>query len=126
MKRLWVGVVFLGVLLVAGLGLTAVVSSIQEEISGQMSRAGEEVLAGDWEAAVSLAAAAKTKWDQHRRFVASVADHEPLEQMDTLFAELEIYRHQSIPADYAAVCTHISYLSRAIGESHALKWWNLL
>ena len=46
--------------------------------------------------------------------------------MDSLFSELEVYRHRYMSADYAAVCSHLAHISSAIGESHALKWWNLL
>ena len=126
MKRFWLGVGILAVLLAAGIGLSAGIIAVHTGLSEDLDLACEAVQKGDWDTAVTLAESAKAGWLRHRRFVASLVDHEPLEQMDSLFSELEIYRHQQLPTDYAAVCTHLSHLSEAIGESHALTWWNLL
>ena len=126
MKRFWLGVGILMVLLAAGAGLSLNIAGVHNKLSEDLNAACEAVQQGDWDRAVSLAESAKASWSRHRRFVASFVDHEPLEQINTLFSELEIYRHQQLPTDYAAVCTHLSRLSEAIGESHALTWWNLL
>ena len=126
MKRFWLGIGILAVLLAAGIGLTVGITAVHTKLSRDLDGACEAVQKGDWDAAVALAESAKASWMRCRRFVASFVDHEPLEQMDSLFSELEIYRNQHLPTDYAAVCTHLSHLSEAIGESHALTWWNLL
>ena len=126
MKRFWLGVGILAVLLAAGIGLSTQITAVHSKLSRDLSGACQAVQTGDWDTAVTLAESAKARWLRCRRFVASFVDHEPLEQMDSLFSELEIYRPQQLPTDYAAVCTHLSHLSEAIGESHALTWWNLL
>lgn len=126
MKRFWLGVGILAVLLAAGIGLSIGITAVHSGLARDLDAACEAVQKGDWDTSVTLAESAKTSWMRCRRFVASFVDHEPLEQMDRLFSELEIYRHQQLPTDYAAVCTHLSHLSEAIGESHALTWWNLL
>ena len=126
MKRFWLGVGILAVLLAAGISLTVGIAGVHNKLSKDLDGASEAVQRGDWDTAIHLAESAKAQWNRCRRFVASFVDHEPLEQMDSLFSELEIYRQQQLPTDYAAVCTHLSHLSEAIGESHALTWWNLL
>ncbi len=126
MKRLYIGIGILIFLLAGGIGLSAGISAVHTELSEKLEGACIAVQKEDWDTAVTLADTAKTQWETYRHFVASFVDHEPLEQMDSLFSELEIYRNQQLPTDYAAVCTHLSHLAQAIGESHALKWWNLL
>ena len=126
MKRLWFGVALLAALLAAGAGLSFGITALHEQLARQLDDACAAMEQEDWETATALAASAKAKWERSRYFIASCVDHEPLEQLDSLFSELEVYRHRRMSADYAAVCSHLAHISRAIGESHALKWWNLL
>ena len=126
MKRFWFGVALLAALLAAGAGLSFGIPALHEQLAKQLDDACTAMEQEDWETATALAASAKAKWERCRHFVASFVDHEPLEQLDGLFSELEVYRQRYMSADYAAVCSHLAHISRAIGESHALKWWNLL
>lgn len=126
MKRLWIGIIILAVLLAAGIGLSIGIPALHSRLSEALTSACDAAEKGDWETALSLANSAKADWERYQHFVAAFVDHEPLEQMDRLFSELEVYRNQRLPAEYAAVCAHLSHLSKAIGESHALTWWSLL
>jgi hypothetical protein len=58
--------------------------------------------------------------------VAAVTDHEPMEEMDILFAQLPIYYETDSSLNFAAVCSDLSLLMQAIGENQALKWWGVL
>ena len=126
MKRLWFGIGILVLLLCIGIGVTIAMDRHHRNISENMQAAAAAVQSEDWESAAAYAGSAESKWNAWRHFAASFADHEPLEQMDSLFAELKVYENMTMASDYAAVCTHLSELARAIGESHALNWWNLL
>lgn len=126
MKRLWLGVGILAAVLVLGLLLTFGMDAIHKEISDNMTQAAQAALAENWEAAQTQAAKAQKSWQSWRHFVAAFADHEPLEEMDRLFAELSVYRSQQLVPEYAAVCLCLARQAEAIGESHSFNWWHLL
>ena len=126
MTRFWIGIILLLILLGSSIGTTLAIPAFHSRLSQDLESAGKTVLSGDWEKATALADSARAKWERCRHFVASTVDHEPLEQMDSLFSQLEVYQNQLLPGDYAAVCIHLSQLSQAIGESQALNWWNIL
>ena len=124
--RLWIGVAVLLVLLALGIGLMIGVSLQQDELAQTISKAQEAVLARDWEQALPYAQKAQALWENARHFAASFADHAPLEQMDALFSELWIYAKEAMAVEFASVCSYISNLAKAIGESQSVLWWNLL
>ena len=126
MKRLWIGIAFLALLLAAGFGISAGMDDLQNEISRQLTSACQTALAGDLEQASAQANGAKEVWEQYRNLVAAVTDHEPMQEMDTLFAQLPIYYKTHSPLNFAAVCSDLSLLMQAIGENQALKWWGVL
>ena len=126
MKRLWIGVAFLALLLAGGFGINAGMDNLQKEISQQLDAACQTALAGDLEQAAVQANGAREVWEQYRNLVAAVTDHEPMEEMDTLFAQLPIYYETDSSLNFAAVCSDLSLLMQAIGENQALKWWGVL
>jgi hypothetical protein len=126
MKRLWIGIAFLALLLAGGFGISAGMDHLQKDISQQLSTACQTALTGDLEQASIRANGAKTVWEQYRKLVAAVTDHEPMEEMDTLFAQLPIYYETDSPLNFAAVCSDLALLIQAIGENQALKWWGVL
>lgn len=126
MKRLWIGVIILVVLLGAGIGTTVFAVRTQSSISEKLAKASEAALRGEWKTARLLALDAQEKWESLRHGTAAIADHEPMEEIDDLFSQMEIYllTRQQIP--FAACCASLSVLTNAIGESHAVNWWSLL
>ena len=126
MKRFWLGVAILLILLLAGIGSTIFMARFHSDITQDLEKASQAVTAGNWTAALELADQAEARWERGKRAAAAFADHEPLEQMDDVFAQLRLYGRLRLTADYAAACTHLAELARALGESHSLFWWNLL
>ena len=126
MKRLWIGIAFLALLLAGGFGISIGMNNLQKDISQQLTAACQTALTGDLKQAAIQATAAKEVWEQYRNLVATVTDHEPMEDMDTLFAQLPIYYETDSPLNFAAVCSDLSLLIQAIGENQALKWWGVL
>lgn len=126
MNRLWIGIVVLALLLAGGITLAFTLSGVHTQISRDLEAAAAAAQNEDWEQATALAEHARSTWSRYRHFSASFTDHEPLEELDNLFAQLEVFENYPLPADYAALCTHLSRLSGAIAESHCLTWWNLL
>ena len=126
MRRFWIGIVLLSCLLALGIGLCIGIPALHDRLAKQLDDACAAAQLGDWETATALADSARAEWERSRHFVASFVDHAPLEQMESLFSELEIFRNRRLAVDYAAICTNLSHLSKAIGESHKLTWWSFL
>lgn len=126
MKRFWIGVCVLAVLLVSGWVTTAAIERCHAPISQELSMAAQAALTGDWTRAVQLSEDATQKWQRCRDFTAAFADHSVLEEMESLFAEVEIYRQAESYLSFAAVCAHLSRLADAVAQSHLPKWQNLL
>ena len=126
MKRLWIGIAALVVVLGACLWTTFAMNSIHDPISAKLERASEAALAGDWQAAKALARDAQSRWERSRRVTASAADHTPMDEVDGLFAQLPVYARGEEPVDFAAACAQLSKLVTAVGDAHSFNWWNLL
>lgn len=126
MKRLWIGVIILVLLLGAGIGTTVFAVRTHCSISQKLAQASEAALRGKWEEACSVSLDAKKQWETMRHGTAAIADHEPMEEIDDLFSQMDIYllTRQQIP--FASCCASLSVLTNAIGESHAINWWSLL
>lgn len=125
MKKFWAGVAILLILALLGLLSGLALHDLHRELSGALSQAGS-LAATNWEKANALATAAKAKWEKNRHLASAIADHEPLEQMDSLFAQLAVYTHPDQWAQYAAICADLASLAEAVGEEQLLLWWNLL
>ena len=126
MKRGWFGLGLLVFLLLGGLLVTGYMGRGHREISRELEQAAAHALAGDWEEALEEAREAREDWEEGWHFSAAFADHEPMEEMDTLFAQLPIYYETDSPLNFAAVCSDLTLLIQAIGENQALKWWGVL
>ncbi len=126
MKRLWIGILFLAVMLAGGAGIRLGMESLQQEISQQLDSASQQALEGELSQAKARAQEAQRLWEKYRDLVAAVTDHGPMEEMDTLFSQLPIFEKADSAMNYAAVCSELSMLMQAIGENQALHWWGVL
>lgn len=126
MKRFWIGAALLLVLAAMGIGSAVAMARIHGPISETLTLAAAAAQSGDAEKAEALAESARAKWEKNRKFSASCADHEPMEDIDSLFAAMEVYRQQGDTTEFAAACAQLSRLTKAMGDAHALNWWNLL
>ena len=126
MKRLWIGMTILSVLLAIGIGTTIFATRTQSDISQKLNQASEAALEGKWQEARILSQDAKEKWETYRNATAAIADHEPMEEIDDLFSQMEVYwlTQQQVP--FSVCCASLSVLTEAIGEAHAINWWSLL
>lgn len=126
MKRLWIGVGILLILLALGIATTVFAVHTHTSISHTLQQAAEAALTGEWGDAKSLALVAKEVWETHRHTTAAIADHEPMEQIDDLFSQMEVYLLTGQQLPFSACCASLSVLTNAIGEAHAINWWSLL
>ena len=117
MSRTVIGGVLLLALLAASLLVGRHMADVQEPIALQMEQAA--VLTG--EASDRASAQARERWQGHRCFIAAFADHQPMEDIEALFAQLSQLAVEKNP-DYAALCLEIASRARAMAQAHA---WNV-
>lgn len=126
MKRSKFGLWLLIGLLIVGIVCTWAIIRCNEPIVQMVRQAGDAALREDWETAETRMKEAKDLWERQFPFCAALADHEPMEVINGLFAQLEVYAKSRDPQNFAAVCAQLSQDTKAMGEAHGLNWWNLL
>lgn len=126
MKRFWIGISILAVLLVSGWLSQKGMVAVHRPIADDLEQAAQAALEEDWETALPLAAHAHARWKKYHHFTAAFADHNPMDDLDGLFAELEIFGYEREMPHFAAVCLHLHQLADSMAESHGINWWNLL
>ena len=126
MGRFWLGVGILVIFLAGGLWVSHTMDDVHQSIGSTLDAAAEYALDGDLESGFSLAQQARSNWQANWNWVATVADHEPMDEIDGLFSQLDAYRQSQRSIDFAACCARLSALVVAVGEAHSLTWWNLL
>lgn len=109
MKRLWVGILLLLVLLAGTLAVTVAMDRIYAPMA-------EALKAGDLEAA-------EERYGRWRQLTAAFADHGPMEEMDALFARAEICGDEQ---ERKALCAELAQRAKAMSNAHSPTWWNLL
>ena len=91
-----------------------------------LDRAAALAMAEDWPGAREAARQASRSWQENRPFSASVTSHEPMDEIDALFEELEIYGARENGERFAAGCVFLAEKLRDLAYSNRLSWWNLL
>ena len=101
MARGWFGVGILAVFLILGFVIAGQMDDAHLPTGELLSQAAEMTLNGEFEGAVALGMEAKDRWEKQWNGTAAVADHSPMDEVDALFAEMEIYaqtgRNRTLP-----------------------------
>lgn len=126
MKRIWIGLVLTAILIAGGLWTSQTAQQHHLEVSRQLEAAGELVFREDWTEGLALANAAHARWQRLWHPMAAIADHRPMEEIDRVFAELEVYGAARDRTEYCAACARLSQMIKAQGEQGGLNWWSLL
>ena len=126
MNRLWIGIAILLLLMIVGIGFWWGSGTFFRQFSREINAAGEAALSENWAAAGEKAENCQKKWERYRYFWASLTDHAPVEQVQVLFSQLELYERQKLPTEFAACCRSLSREAEAIEETHGLAWWSVL
>ena len=126
MKRLWLGILILLFLLVGSLLVQILLFRVHSDISHDLEQASLAAMSQDWASSLSLARTALSRWQRWHHFTAAFADHNPMDELDSLFAQLPVYAQNREDPHFAATCKELSFLAKAMAESHKLSWWNFL
>ncbi len=126
MKRLWNGAALLVLFLAAGIFSTFATQRFHQGLSRQLEATASAAMAEDWEQTALLLHQCRSRWIRYRNFVAAVASHEPIEEIDSLYDQLEIYFYRRDSQGFALCCAALRHKTRALGEAQSINWWNLL
>ena len=126
MKRLYIGICVLFLLLALGLLTSFSINRMYDPIVQLLEDASQAALREDLSAATEKAEKAKSLWDQCKQATATVADHTPMEEIDHLFAEANIYAQSEELPHFAACCAQLAAMVRDMGDAHKPNLWNLL
>ena len=126
MKRCWFVAMLLAALLFGCLYVTDYMAGVHTPIAREVGKAGEAAMAGSWEHARAELDHARQSWDDVRKTTAAFADHGPMEEIDALFAQLEVAAQWEDALGFSTLCAYLSQSLEAMGEAHGLTWWNLL
>lgn len=126
MNRMWIGAALLVLVLGLGIWVGDRMTGSHLPCAEDLENAAAFAMAEDWQTAGALADRAKENWQKNRRLSAAVTDHEPMDEIDALFEELEIYRAREETSAYCAGCRYLAEHLRDLGNSFRVSWWNLL
>ena len=125
MKRIWFGAALLILLLALGLGSSALMERTHLAHAEDLNRAAELAMEGNWAGAANFAEAAKREWNKKRMLVAALSDHEPMDQIEGLFAQLEVFTEIQDAASFGSTCRYLASQLEALGKSHSFNLQNL-
>ena len=126
MKRIWFGGVLLLVLLVLGIGSSALMRQLQSEQVQRLERAAALAVDGDWAAARTLSTQAKEEWDRKQLLIAALCDHAVMDHIEGLFAQIEVFSEARSAASFSSTCAYLARQLEAVGYSHSFTPENLL
>ena len=125
MKRSIYGFGMLLILLAAGIVSTCYMQQCHEAVKQSLTNAAAHAQVGQWEPAEENLQQAKTLWDEKWGITAALSDHEPMETVNDLLAQLEIFAREQDQTHFCAICAQLQEALNAIGEAHSVAWWNL-
>lgn len=126
MGRIWFGISLLGLLLVLGIGVSSLMERNHLPYSAQLEQAASLSASGLLSEAEGIVRDVQAQWDARTAFLSVLADHEPMEEIEGLFAQLESYADTGDAISYASTCACLSRMMQALGRSHSLDLKNLL
>ena len=125
MKRIWFGAALLCVMLILGLGSSRLMERIHMRQSEDLAHAAECAMEDNWAGAEKYLQSARREWNRNRALIAGLSDHEPMDQAEGLFAQLEIFVAVRDAVSFGSTCRYLSSQLEALGKSHSLILPNL-
>lgn len=125
MSRFRIGVGLLLVLLVVCVLSQVRMGAIQKPIAAEVDRARLYAAQEDWTRAGAAVADARRAWEKNRTFVAALADHQPLEDIECLFDMLETYAGDRDKTEFRSACADLSRRILAVKEAQEFNLGSL-
>ena len=126
MKQFWFGVGLLASMLVLGIWVTGKMQRTHGPAAAGLQQASQYALAEDWGKAIQMSKDTRKNWEDNRKLTASIVNHEPMDEIDALFSQLEVFEHSRDRISYSATCARLAELLDALHQEQGFYWWNLL
>ena len=126
MKRFWIGITVLALLLGAGFLSSFLLERHHEPIRKALQEATEAALEGNVAQAAKLTENAERQWEHCRKWTEALVEHGILEEVECLLAEARVYIRRGDAQGLAGTCARLENLIEAIAESHHTSWQNVL
>lgn len=124
MIRFRIGAFLLAALLAVSLWAQWMMGRNQAPVADALERAAQSAMEHNWIAAGMHLKEAQSRWQKHRHFTAAFSDHTPMEDIDSLLAQLTAYAGND-GETFAAICKELRCRVEAVADAHRLTWWNL-
>ena len=125
MKRIWFGVGLLVFLLLLGFGSSTLMERFHQQQATQLELAANHAMSGNWDAADAALTKARDSWEENSFLIAALTDHEPMEQIDGFFAELDVSVRLQDALSFSSGCKYLASQMTSLGRSHRLSFENL-
>lgn len=125
MKRSIYGALMLLVLLITGIFTTWFMGSCHKGVVDSLEEAAVFAENGNWNRVQEKLQQAKADWDDRWGISAALSDHEPMEKINSLFAQAEVWTKARDDTAFLDVCARLCEALQAIGEAHSVAWWNI-
>ena len=126
MKRIRFGTALLSVLLILGILSNVMMRKIPPAQAKRLHHAAALASAGDWAAARDLSEVARSAWEQKQIFYCAMCDHEDIDRIDGLFAQMEVYAATRSAVSFSSICAQLASHLEALSHSHSLSPENFL
>ena len=126
MIRSRMGFVLLVVLLAMSLLATGLMTRIHEPIEADLQTAAEYARKGNWVQAHRFFRQAEAAWTRWEHLRACFADHNPVEEIDAAFIQVQVYGTAREELAFEGGCRELARKVAAVGQAHEFVWWNLL
>lgn len=124
MKRSRFGIGLLAALLMLSLLADRAAVRYHGSVAQNLETASHSALAGDWNRTVQLSRAAMACWERCRPFRSAIGNQASMEQVDSLFARLDICLQRETCSDTAGLCAEIAQQVRDLSPSG--NWWDIV
>lgn len=126
MRRMWIGVALLALILIAGILTAEFMDRTHRSNARDLKEAAALALDGDWDRAEALTMRARKNWQKKKTLTAALTEHQPMEEIESLFAKIDICASARNKIHFATTCAHLAQLMNALSESHSLTLGNLI
>lgn len=125
-RRFYLGLGILVLFLGLGLFVSFGLARIHEPVAESFSYAARQALDGNLSEGIELAQRAEDRWQRFRKATASVADHTPMDEIESLIAEMEVFAQAQDAEHFAACCAQLARMVQSVAEAHDPGWENIL
>ncbi len=122
MRKLWLGLSILGVLLILCIGELSILNRQNCQITALL----EQAFHADMEEAETISLRAKQCWEKSVSFIDTVMSHEETDEIRREFSDLLIFAREKSREDYLASCGRLLVMIQHLTEMERPLWQNIL